>query len=542
MKKKLQKHLLTSIIVLTLLTSLFTGCGQKGEKDTSEDPAQDSASSTTTEVTDYSKPLVDEPTTLTVWMPMDSNFSTTSSDYNDNEFFKELEKRSGVHIDFMTPASGEETTNFNLMIASGQLPDIIVRSDLYTEGLDSAIEEGYYLDLTPYLDTYLKDYNTVRTASDKVLKDTTTDSGKVAALYSIYTEVQGPWMGMQVREDWLNDLGLDTPVTFDDWEVMLTAFKDEKGAYAPLSLNANGYMTLTDAMSAGFGALFGFMDIDGQVQYGPITDGWKGYLTLMHEWYEKGLIDPDYMTSATFFVDMEKVTTGQTGAWSSMYTMPALYEMSSPDKNMEITAIAPPVINEGDKVHIRLTDNYINIPVSISADSENKELAMKWLNYLFTEEGSLLANYGIEGVTFEYTAEGKPQYNEMITANPNGMSMSQAQSSFTCPPNTMSTHYDWTRELVSVPEKDLESYDIWGEASYDYLLPSSLSFSSEESKERASIYSDIQTYVTECTNQFITGVKDIDTEWDEYIDTVNSMNIQGCIDIYQAAYDRYQNR
>lgn len=547
MRKHHVRKWITLCLTFTLLVNLATACSKKETPSTQESPSEQNQASTeeagnANETIVSTLPLTSEPVTITMWIPMDANFSTVSSDYNDNEFFKEMEKRTGVHIEFLTPATGEEQSNFNLMIASGELPDIIVRSDLYTQGLDSGIDDGYFLDMTPYLDTFLSDYNSRRQLSDSIIKDTTTDAGKIGALYAIYTEEQRPWMGMQLREDWLKDLSLDMPVTYDDWEEMLTAFKEQKNAYAPLSLNNNGYMVLSNAMSAGFDAMFDFMNVDGKVTYGPMTDGWRQYLTKMADWYKKGLIDPDYMTSAAFFVDMEKVTTGQTGAWSSMYTMPALYEASSQDPNMNIAAVAPPKVNATDTTHIRLKNRSVNIPVSISADSENAELCMKWLNYLYTEEGSLLANYGMENVSFVYDESGKPMFNDTIIKNPDGLSMSQAQAKYTCPPSALSVYYDWTRELASVPEEDIASYDIWGSSLDDYVLPNFLSFTSEESKERASIMSDITTFVNESTNQFITGVKDIETEWDDYVSTLDSLNIKRCIELYQISLDRYNAR
>lgn len=555
MKKSHARRITAILLVFIMAMGMLSGCsgntkGTEGSNADSVTPLENSESASTSS-SDSTKatgeqgsslPLTDEAITLKIWMPMDGNMGTVSSNYNDNAFFKEMEKRTGVHLEFITPATGEEQSSFNLMIASGELPDIISYAQLYTEGLDSAIEDDNFLDLTPYLDTYLYDYNQRRSVSETLMKNTTTDSGKVGAVYAIYEDEQGPWMGMQVRKDWLDDCGLDMPVTYADWEEMLTAFKEKKGAYAPLSLNKNGYMVLSDAMSAGYGSLFGFMNVEGKVQYGPITEGWYKYLKTMSDWYAKGLIDPDYMTSSAFFVDTEKVTSGQTGAWSSMYTMPAMYEATSTDKNMQITAIASPVEKEGDAVHIRCKSTTVNIPVAISANTEYPELCMKWLNYLFTEEGSILANYGIEGSTFEYDENGKPNYNSTITANTDGLSMSQAQSYFTCPPSMLSVYYDWKRELISVPKEDVTSYDIWGTADASYLMPASISLSSEESKENAALYSDIQTYVTENMNQFITGVKDIDKEWEDYVSSIEAMNIKRCIEIYQTALDRYNAR
>ena len=40
----------------------------------------------------------------------------------------------------------------------------------------------------------------------------------------------------------------------------------------------------------------------------------------------------------------------------------------------------------------------------------------------------------------------------------------------------------------------------------------------------------------------ITGVLDVETNWDSYISTIQSMGIEDAIAITQAAYDRYLQR
>ena len=51
---------------------------------------------------------------------------------------------------------------------------------------------------------------------------------------------------------------------------------------------------------------------------------------------------------------------------------------------------------------------------------------MMMVNYLFSEAGQLMYNYGDEGHSFEYDTEGKPQYTELITNNPDGISYKDA--------------------------------------------------------------------------------------------------------------------
>lgn len=544
-----RKRWVTFLITFAMLVSLVTGCSKSehGEKnDNGKSTITDSnhgGLNDTQESKELKLPLTDKPVTLKIWMPMDTNFTATSSDYNDSAFFKEMEARTGVHIEFETPAIGEETTAFNLMIASGVLPDIICYAGSYPDGLDAAVEDGYFFDLTSYVDTYMPNYSRARKQDEYIEKATLTDSGRIAAIWSVYTEPQPPWIGLQVREDWLKELGLDAPVTYDDWEEMLIFFKDKKDAYAPFALSSLGNMIFGE-FSAGFGATHDFMNVDGTVVYGPLTDKWREYISKMADWYSKGLINPDYMTSNAFMVDTELVSTGQSGAWYSMYTMPSLYELISGDPNMYIIGLKPPVVKEGDQTNIRRSTSYLGLTsTAISADSEHKEIAMQWIDYLFSEEGALLANYGIENDTFVYNEEGKPVFTEKVSKNPDGLSVSQAMCHYTLVPEKLPNAYDWTRELSIVPQKDKDSMAIWGSAGESYVMPAFLSHTSDESKELASIYTDIQTYVNECTNKFITGVLDINgSEWDTYLSNVQSMNIARCIEIKQAALERYKVR
>ena len=223
-----------------------------------------------------------------------------------------------------------------------------------------------------------------------------------------------------------------------------------------------------------------------------------------------------------------------------MYTMPSLYESSSEDPDMNIVPITPPVENEGDELHIRYRDTAVGITTAISATSDNWELALRWLDYLYTDEGAMLANYGVEGDTYTLDDAGNPVFTDKILANPD-FSFSQAQGSFLMPPSSVACYYDWTRELASVPEKDVASYDVWSSAGQDWTLPT-LSLTQDESVDRAAIMGDVETYVQEKTTQMITGVLDIETEWDTYISDIESMGIADATAITQAAYDRYLQR
>ncbi len=546
---KNSKKALALLLTLMLAASMVScgGNGDSGSSGTSDSTTSTGDASTGSDTsgeaapTEVSLPLADGES-LSYFIALDANASIVVDDYNDNEFFQALEEKTGVHIDWMMNSSSDFVTNFNLMIASNQIPDMVYGvASYYSDGLDASIDDGYFLDLTDKVDEYMPNYQALRKADPQVEIDTMTDSGRLACVYAVYTEEQGPWYGMQMRKDWLDELGMDVPTTYDEWEAALTGFKDQLGAYAPLSLTFNGFDTMNGGLSAGYGVWATWqLDETGKVNWGPAMDGWKDYLTKMNDWFEKGLIDPDFMAQDAFMVDMTSVITGKTGAWTSMYTMPSLYEASSEDPDMYIVPVTGPVVNEGDELHLRYRNVYTGTTTSVSADCSNWELALRWLDYLFSEEGARLANYGVEGDTYTMADDGTITFTDKVLAN-DQYSFSQAQANFLMPPSSVACYYDWTRELAAVPEKDIESYDVWSSAGQDWTLPT-LSLTQEESVERAAIMTDIETYAKENSTQFITGVLDIETGWDSYISTIQGMNLERAIEITQAAYDRYLQR
>ena len=551
------KKLVALLLSLALVLSLGA-CGGNGGSSTSSEASPsstteesgaaaesgDESQAETAETGEFQLPIVDEPTTLSYFVADDSNAAIMTTDWNDNEFYQEMERRTGVHLEFEMVSSADYQTNFNLMIASGNLADMIyVGASYYAEGVDAAIDDGYFLDLTDLVDEYMPNYEKIRTSDIQYELLSTTDSGRLGAVYELRQSKQGPWLGLWIRQDWLDDLNLDTPVTFDDYHEVLTAFKNEKGATAPLILNFSGSDGEFGTMSGGLNVLNSWqLDETGKVNFGPYMDAWKEYVTIMHQWYTEGLIDPDFMATDERTADMAKVVTGASGVFAALYTMPSVYEAASEDPNMNLAPVNPPVMNEGDEGHIRLRDSYTSGNTAISADSENWEVALRWLDYLYTDEGALLANYGVEGDTFEFDENGKPVFTDKILNNENGWTMTQTVASYLCPSAGIANWSDWTRELAGVPEKDQACYDVWSEFSDDWRLPSSVTLTQEESTERAALYADISTIVKEQTAQFISGALDIESNWDAYISALEASGMERAIEITQAAYDRYLAR
>ncbi|MFR8337370.1 MAG: hypothetical protein ACLVAW_12230 [Eisenbergiella massiliensis] len=139
-------------------------------------------------------------------------------------------------VEFQHPASGREKEQFNLIVAD-DLPDIMEWQWVkqYPGGPEKAIKDGVIIPLNDIFDQYcpnIKKYLAENPEVDKMIK---TDDGNYFAFPFIRGEDKLCYtVGGFIRQDWLDELGLEVPTTVDEWHEVLTAFKEKKGAEAPL--------------------------------------------------------------------------------------------------------------------------------------------------------------------------------------------------------------------------------------------------------------------------------------------------------------------
>ena len=165
-------------------------------------------------------------------------------------------------------------------------------------------------------------------------------------------------------------------------------------------------------------------------------------------------------------------------------------------------------------------------------------LAVKWLDYLYSEEGSRTINYGKEGVTYEMV-DGKPVYTDLIKNNVDGI-----------PPRDMiisKTFHDgmglvdYRRFWQISNTSRLEAIQVWqSNNDYAWVMPS-VSLTVDEGNLKNDIYPDIATLVEEKTVRYIMGTESMDT-YDAFVAQIEKMGIQKVIDVYQAALTRYNAR
>ena len=151
------KKRMLSLVAAGLVVYMAAGCNGK--------------KSYVKEVKTYGDYPINTNETLTLWSSLHANVAASATNLGETEFAKELEKETGIKINYIHPAIGKESENFSLMIASGELPDMVQHNWQAAHGGPAGmIEDEVILPLNdlidknaPNLKAYLKEHPEVYT-------------------------------------------------------------------------------------------------------------------------------------------------------------------------------------------------------------------------------------------------------------------------------------------------------------------------------------------------------------------------------------------
>lgn len=580
----MKKKFLAMLLALCMLTALFTACGsppassaappesaQSDEAPLAEEkapsdpaPSEEASAPEASSAEDAAPaswpanplgnvdlPLTDEPVTVTMWMGVNPNVLKITEDIgNDCALWNELASRTGVNLEFTVVNPDTESEKFNLMVASNDLSDIISNATtLYTNGGEAAVADEILIDHLPYLTEELTpQICKLMEAYPDAVPEALTESGWLAGMpqLSMQTETTQTF-GPMIRKDWLDELGLNVPETYDELHDVLAAFKEKKGADAPLLLNyaATG---INNGLVEGYG-IFGlvadaamsepYYQVDDTVMYGPIQPEFKEYLTMIHDWYQEGLIWQDFMSYTDFQnPPTDVILADRAGVFYAEVTYIATLEDASNTEGFELVAIPDFVQKSGDTIPFKEERAYAaSTPWSISTQCECPELLMQWCNYMYTDEGALLCNYGIEGESFEYNENHVPVFTDLVLNNPD---MSTTVALFMYCLDRGPFYRDETREQSGYSQAQKDASGIWQSNMSVGRGIGSTSLNTEESSEVNQFYGDIKTYIEQSVLEFIIGNRDL-SEFDEYVSHIEGMGIDKVTACYQDAYQRYLN-
>lgn len=285
---------------------------------------------------------------------------------------------------------------------------------------------------------------------------------------------------------------------------------------------------------------------DGTVKYYADSQEWHDFLARMHSWYEKGYMGTDFGTIGNAQI-RKLYSAGTVGC----LVVPIGNAYS--DSKASGTPIAKTPFqsySEDAKIHVynlgvNVNNGYCTV-VTTACDEKLLPIVCQFLNYTYTDEGSVFANRGPEGLSWVATDDqGGFKFTDWVIHNElyeTSIMHNVCRMTYwpckripdtQCSPNLLR---DETAVALRLQYADRENWDnAW-------LMPTSVTLTTDENNERLKIMSNVDTYVSEMSLKFIRGEADLETGWDAYVQQLAAYKLSRAVEITQGAYDRYLSR
>ncbi len=514
---KTLKRLCCFALAAVVSAGMLTGCGEKNEA-LNNGERQDSW-------------ITEKPLELTIHY----SHSSGGPFKDDYPVFKEAAKRTNISLKGTVPQSNtEHDQSFNIMIASGDLSDIVATKKTNFEKYAGV---GAFVALDDLIDEYAPNIKKFLEENPKVKRNAQSADGK---LYFIPNVPDGDAAaGWFIRKDWLDKLNLPIPTTVDEYHDALLAFKNGDP-------NGNGIADEIPFFDRGktiksILSLYGIRDgwsvtDDNEVVYSKYTPEYKEGIKQVAKWYKEGLIDTELFTRGgnareQLFED------NMGGSLHDWFTSTTVFNdrMKETVPDFNLVAIVPPADINGNvwEDTSRATVDIYGWGISLS--NPDPEATIKYFDFWFSDEGKRLYNFGIEGQQYDM-ADGKPIFkSEFING---GKTMTDA-----CWSNGMQlmigAPQDFEYEKQWMNEDSQAAIDMYTDGGYIKDAFPVLAFTDEEQKIITEKWSSIYSNMVEHEQKWVLGTLDVDASFDEYISKLKSMGMDDVLKVYNDAYQRY---
>ena len=533
--KKISK-IIALLSALALIAAAFAGCGSK-EK--------------TTATTDGKS--------FTYWTVMDANTAKVHESYNDMMLYQELEKRTGVHIDFTHPIQGSTGQEAFIAMLSGEvIPDMIEYNwGSYTGGPQQALDDDVIIALNDYLEEYAPNYYDYmegekgKAEGYRYKLEATTDDGRYYGFNVLSIGETKGFIGIYTRADLLKKWGMDVPETIDEWTAVFAKAKAE-GFSKPFTSTC-GPLSFRSANSHTFNTAYGVgkdFYLEGEeVVFAPFQSGYKEYVAQLAEWTKAGYIDTGFVTNDSAKIEgnmangISMTTHGYVGGGIGKI-LPAAQAVNP---EFDLVACPYPVAEKGQISEFQEIDSASKpTAIAISTACGNYEKAVEWCDYIYSDEGVVLQLFGIEGDTFEIEEkDGEKHYvytDKITDLETNGFtSVNEALYYYMLPCNHpgYNQHTDYLNGFYQM-EQQKEALKIWNisaEKAMAHKLPS-IGYTVDETREITDIKEIAEAELEASLCDIILGRKSID-EYDAVIEKAKANGYDRYLEITQTAYERF---
>lgn len=463
-------------------------------------------------------------------------------DYSSTAPYEAMKEATGVSATFTMLGESTYAEKMNLMMASGDLPDFFSQTmSQYESNLLGAIEDDILVDMAPLLEENAPDYKAILDEDPEFAQGVYNADGSLSQFAGrVINRVS---QGLLIRGDWLEDLGLDAPKNLDELTEVLKAFRTEKDATMALLVNFECDCGLAPFFNTSF---MGFRFVGFQ-RTAPNSDelvcsyaseGFIDYLLYLNSLYEANVFTDDFMNTGKEYGNWESsYYGGEAGVWQDdcKFADPAFAENSS-DPNWTATPFALTDID----VHVTAGQKVaMNGKLFLTTACEEPEIAMQYVNYVYTPAGKDLVAFGVEDLTYTKDENGKVTYTELMTDNPDGLSFDLANVLYT-PAQWLPTDQQQQYLDCQYSPEATAAYQLWTEAYGDgsMTIPSAVTLTPDEIIEYFTLAGDVLTAVTESAARVVIG-EQTEADYRKLIADLEGSGLGRMGEIYADAYQRY---
>ncbi|MEK3883741.1 extracellular solute-binding protein [Paenibacillus sp. PL2-23] len=391
-KKRKWKGLLAPACTMFLAASLLAGCAGNNAAPEQSSPSPSANAG--------NAPKEDAPAEPYAMKLMVLSLSPDNPE-KDNAFQKAIEEHTNTKLDITWVPQDTYDEKTNLMMASGEMPDLMYVKSMKSSSILNAVKAGAFWEIGPYL----KDYPNLSQANEGILRNLGID-GKVYAVYKHSAPAQ---VGVTYRKDWLDQLGMTEPTTPDEFYEMLKAFKekdpDQNGKDDTYGLIywKEDYLSMFRIIANWFGSpnIWG-EDESGNLTPDFVTEEYMTALNFMKKLYDDKLINQDFAVVANSKAN-EMFLAGEGGSMLSSLNNPAAWVASGKTKP-EAVLDAFSTLEAGFGPRARAGSGYLGvymIPKKSVPNEEELHKVLKFMDQMNDKEMQNLLEYGIEGTHYK---------------------------------------------------------------------------------------------------------------------------------------------
>src|SRR5699024_2358039 len=435
----------------------------------------------------------------------------------------------------------------NLALGGGSLPDAFHSAFIGSSTLMKYGEQGVFIPLNDLIDEYAPNFKKLMEENPEIEESITMPDGNIYALPTLgdpdFLSYRTAPM-LYVNEKWLDEMEMDITETTEEFYQYQKDVKEEgpsNGEVDEVPFGAPSmdhlYVNLRGAFGiANKGEQAGLIDEDpesGDHRFYPTSEGYKELLQYLNKLFEEGLVEENIFSIEhdQFLANSSQGKYGSTVWYSPTNVMGE--EIGS--RYTGTPALEGP---HGDKMFVSVKGAVRNIGAfAITKENENPASTMRWIDYFYGEEGIRMFFMGKEGDTFEYNDEGEAEYTDKVVGDKDMAFSEQVSRFFTFPGGGFPTMVK--REYFNGAESSDISVEAAEKLKGDLVENPwpALLHTEEENKKLQGFGSDIEKYVDEMRDKFISG-KEPFSKWDDYVNELEKMNLDEYMEIKIKALER----